>query len=391
MIKTHKEYKQWAIKEHHNRDKEITFDKVDDRYYYVYRITNTRLNKHYYGSRNSVIMPQLDIGVKYFSTSKDKDFIKDQKENPSDYKYKVVKVFNNTKDKEIYESYLHQYFNVRDNINFYNGSNQTPFGFDTTGMVSVKDKDDNTMSVSVYDERYLSGELTGLTKGVKHTIKTKHKMSISRIGRIPVKDKDGNTFIVDVCNPRYLSGELVHVTKGRVTVRDKYGNTSSVSINDPRYLSGELVVDSKGRVLSDDIKKKMSDSKKGKVNIKDKYGNTSSVSINDPRYLSGELVPISKGKTPTKETRMKISNSQKGSKSSSAKKINIYNDKDELMFECNGDFVSTCKENGLPSVYLYKCYHENIKIDYNKNKRGLSRAINNGNIKFQGWYARYVE
>ena len=48
------------------------------KYHYVYRITNTTLNKHYYGSRTSQIEPAKDLGHKYFSSSFDKEFIKDQ-------------------------------------------------------------------------------------------------------------------------------------------------------------------------------------------------------------------------------------------------------------------------------------------------------------------------
>ena len=56
-----------------------------------------------------------------------------------------------------------------------------------------------------------------------------------------VKDKNGNTLSVSVNDPRYLSGELVGVMKGLVSVKDKDGNKMVVSKNDPRYLSGELV------------------------------------------------------------------------------------------------------------------------------------------------------
>ena len=76
-----------------------TVIKTDDKYHYVYRITNTKLNKHYYGSRTSKLKPKEDIGIKYFSSSKDKDFIKDQKENFKDYKYKVVRVLSSKEEK----------------------------------------------------------------------------------------------------------------------------------------------------------------------------------------------------------------------------------------------------------------------------------------------------
>jgi len=65
-----------------------------------------------------------------------------------------------------------------------------------------------------------------------------------------VKDKDGNTMLVSVNDPRYLSGELVGVMKdthnpgmhkGKTVVKDKYGKQFHVSVDDPRFLSGELV------------------------------------------------------------------------------------------------------------------------------------------------------
>ena len=39
----------------------------DDKFHYVYRITNIVENKHYYGSRTSKINPYDDLGKKYFS------------------------------------------------------------------------------------------------------------------------------------------------------------------------------------------------------------------------------------------------------------------------------------------------------------------------------------
>ena len=64
----------------------------DMKYHYTYRITNIKDGMYYYGVHSCDCLPQEDIGIKYFSSSK-KQFIKDQKENPQDYKYKVVKIF----------------------------------------------------------------------------------------------------------------------------------------------------------------------------------------------------------------------------------------------------------------------------------------------------------
>lgn len=47
----------------------------------------------------------------------------------------------------------------------------------SNGMVTVKDKSGNTMSISVNDERYLSGELVPIWTGRKHSLETRKKQS----------------------------------------------------------------------------------------------------------------------------------------------------------------------------------------------------------------------
>ena len=98
-------------------------------YHYVYRITNTISNKHYYGKRSCNTLPSLDLGVKYFSSSKDKLFIQDQKQNPQNYKYKIIRVFTTSKDAVAFEIRLHNKFDVGINESFYNKSKQTSIGF----------------------------------------------------------------------------------------------------------------------------------------------------------------------------------------------------------------------------------------------------------------------
>lgn len=71
---------------------------------------------------------------------------------------------------------------------------------------------------------------------------------------------DGTSVMqVNKDDERYKSGELVSVVKGMVNVRDKDGNTFKVPTTDERYLSGELVSANKGRKLSDEHKKKLSE------------------------------------------------------------------------------------------------------------------------------------
>ena len=193
-------------------------------YHYVYRITNLVESKHYYGKRSSKIEPHLDLGKKYFSSSRDKDFMRDQKENPQNYKYKVVIICKTAERALKFEIKLHNKFNVGKNESFYNKSKQSADGFDVTGMVSVKDSLGNTFQVSKDDTRYLSGELVSAIKG-----------------NIMVKDSANNIFQISADDPRYLSGELVGIAADMLVVKDSFGNTFQVSKDDPRYLSGELI------------------------------------------------------------------------------------------------------------------------------------------------------
>lgn len=105
-------------------------------YFCVYRITNIIEKKHYYGYKSSNIHPSKVIGVTYFSSMRNKDgatFKKDQKENPQNFKYKILQIFNNKDDALNREIKMHSIFDVENNPNFYNKRNQRSSGYDTTG------------------------------------------------------------------------------------------------------------------------------------------------------------------------------------------------------------------------------------------------------------------
>lgn len=105
-----------------------------NKYHYVYRITNTKLNKHYYGVRSSKIEPSKDLGIKYFSSSSDTQFRKDQKNNPQNYKYTIVSEFDSREEAIELEIKLHAKFNVGINESFYNKAKQTSIFYDKTGI-----------------------------------------------------------------------------------------------------------------------------------------------------------------------------------------------------------------------------------------------------------------
>ncbi len=144
----------------------------DGRNHYVYRVSKD--NKHYYGSRTDVSEPQ--IGKRYFTCSKylEEDF----RANPNSYKVKVIKEFNNADDKMLYESYLHQHFNVKNNDVFINQVNQTPYGFDTTGKFTGGD---NHSSGKILEINIITGEINRRWDSIKQASDF-HKIDRSNIG-----------------------------------------------------------------------------------------------------------------------------------------------------------------------------------------------------------------
>ena len=110
-----------------------------DIYHYVYRITNLVEKKHYYGKRSSRIDPKEDLGKKYFSSSTNREFKVDQKKNPQNYKYKIIKIFRTSAEAYTREIKLHKIFDVGVNSNFYNKIKQTNYGIDNTGILHTEE------------------------------------------------------------------------------------------------------------------------------------------------------------------------------------------------------------------------------------------------------------
>lgn len=160
-------------------------------YHYVYRITNTTIKKHYYGKRSSKLSPTQDIGIRYFSSSTDKAFMQDQKDNPRNYKYKVVSVHTTAVLAMEKEIKLHAKFDVRKATNFYNLSNQTAVGFDFTGQLRPL-----TEATKI--------KISNSNKGKKFTEDHKQKLREAKLGSVlseahKCKISEGNTG--HVCAP----------------------------------------------------------------------------------------------------------------------------------------------------------------------------------------------
>lgn len=127
-------------------------------YHYVYRINEIDTGLKYIGVRSSNILPELDLGVHYFSSSANKQFINRQKQFPMYYTYEIINSYE-TRDEAIYGEYiLHRLYNVKDNNNYINIVEQSLNGFNNIGLVNTTDGINNYM-VSINDDRYINGDL----------------------------------------------------------------------------------------------------------------------------------------------------------------------------------------------------------------------------------------
>lgn len=96
-----------------------------------------------------------------------------------------------------------------------------------------------------------------------------------------------------------------------------------------------------------------------------------------------------KGHKHSDETKLKIA--RPGASNANAKQINIYNDNDELMFICNGNFNIICKENNLPHTAFSTSYkNEGKKLYENLGASRTKTLTENGWIKYVGWKALII-
>ena len=143
-------------------------------HHYVYRITNIVENKHYYGKRSSKNRtPKEDLGKRYFSSSGDSHFREDQRTNPQNYKYKIIRCFLTAKEAIEFEVFVHKKFNVGRNPKFYNKvMNSTKRGYDCTGITLTEEH----KSKIGRKEKPISNE-------------TREKMAIAKIGHKQTKEQ----------------------------------------------------------------------------------------------------------------------------------------------------------------------------------------------------------
>lgn len=204
-------------------------------YHYVYRITNIVERKHYYGKRSSRVPPVKDLGITYFSSSADANFIMDQKENPQNYRYKVVSVHTDAVSAISKEIKLHDKFNVHKNNSFYNKAKQTMNKFDRTGQ-KHSEQSIQKMKLAQKGRTVTEAAKEKLRKantGKTATEETKLKLSLSHLGK------------------KHSEEARKNMSKARSGVNHHY------------Y----------GKTLSEETKRKMSEARSGVKNANSKLAN----------------------------------------------------------------------------------------------------------------------
>lgn len=137
------------------------------RLHYVYMIENRHTQKYYIGVRSCTNkLPTEDLGFSYFSTAANKEFIQDQKQNPSHYRYYVLDVFSTRKEAASFEIELHNRFDVAINESFYNRAKATSTSFTIEG---TKLSDEHRVKIAKAHV------------GFRHSEESKEKMKISNI------------------------------------------------------------------------------------------------------------------------------------------------------------------------------------------------------------------
>lgn len=417
-------------------------------YHYTYRITNIKEKKYYYGVHSCDCYPKEDIGIKYFSSSKDKAFIKDQKENKSNYKYKVIKIFSSRKEAAQHEIYLHTRFNVKAHKSFYNRSNQTQTSFDTTGKLAAKDintgevfhvtseeyksnvnlvsnlnnkvvaKKLNSNYKLITTEEYKTGEYlcythnkifvfnklalknefiekeiyynnkenysTNLTNkicvydGFNKILVTKdeyynnkEKYKTRTTNNVMVKE-NGKNYLVT--KEEFKNRNLVSITKDKVNVKNyKTGENSQVS-KIQFDSNSELVGCAFGTVTVKNLKTNKTEVVTQQEFNKNRElyvtGTQNKIRVIDKTIIGCKPFYIDKKIFETSNKYAHINNN--------AKRINIFDNNDNLIYQTNGNFKKVCLEFNLPFQSLCRSYRNN------------GNRISCRNKKFSDWYAKYV-
>ena len=289
-------------------------------YHCVYCITEISSNMQYIGSHTSHILPHDDIGINYFSSSTNHDFIQSQKDHPHNYIYKILSTHDNYADALKEEARLHHLYNVDISHLYYNKVKANPY-FDVHNMIAVIRRDDPLRTiiwVDRNDKDVLNGTLVGCNYGtvtVRNIItglyekinKDEYDPSIHEYNMSGKMVGYNNNGDIEVSSKH----DLVSIHKGTVNIKDDNGYRrvdvqTRIELDLKCVLDDHIIMRNKHTGLVEMIDKDADRSiyegvNKHKVTVKDINGFCKVVSKDDPDYLSSKLTHITKGKMNVKD------------------------------------------------------------------------------------------
>lgn len=209
------------------------------KYHYFYKITNLLNNHFYYGIHST---NNLEDGYMGSGTRLNYAYKKYGIEN---FEKEILKFFDTREECSNYEAEMVTEELIR-NDDCYN----VIMGGDTfnyTNNVTVKDSNNNYFTVSVFDERYVNGELKPM-----------------HCGEIQVRLKGSEDGFYYISTDEYYKNKEMYETKNtnKMLVKDKKNNTYLVPKDDERLKNGELINFWIDRKHNEDTKQKMKETHK---------------------------------------------------------------------------------------------------------------------------------
>lgn len=191
---------------------------MNKEYNYFYKITNLINNRYYFGvhKTNNIEDGYMGSGTRLKYSIK--------KYGIENFEKEILKYFDKYEDALKYESEIVTEELVND-IDCYNLIKGGVGGWDNENYANVIDKKTNKCVQVLRNSDYY---------------KNKENYNHLTTNKTTVIDKSGNTLMVSIFDERYINGELKSFYKDKIVLKDKNNNIYYVAINDERYLSGEL-------------------------------------------------------------------------------------------------------------------------------------------------------
>lgn len=365
------------------------------KYYYTYRITNTEENKHYYGMRGTNAQPINDLGVTYFSSSSDKEFIELQLSNPAIFKYKVIRAYTDKEKAIALEVKLHSKLDVGLNKAFYNKAKQTSTKFSIEGNTEVIEKMKATRNAELWkcttgaektkrrhttmigNDQY---KINGLKiSKVLNTIQGSGMTLAQEIGK-----KVSNTINKDII----VEGTLTTIAK-ETGKKAKISNSKVKPCGKTGY---QIATDKMVETRSSKNENGLSSFEEAGLKTKERLN---TIEDNGKSYIQNQIDRTMSKVMPDgrtyKEHAADRSKEFMKSNNPAAKVFAIYDSKGVVVWQGKGKLKDICNERGYPLVSLRGTLKTGIPLYINIIRPSvIAKLKNNGNWQYKGWYLKEI-